>query len=74
MERGKKSRVQLNPQRAVEIDLTGPSHRKVTVFEGKNPVSTITDPSGGGAMSIIGGDRATNSSWFIVVRRDKPAN
>lgn len=70
--RGSKAMVKLGVQRAVEIDLTGPGHRKITAFEGKSPLSTIVNPVGG-MMTIIGGDRTTNSSWFIVVRRDKPA-
>lgn len=69
--RGKKIRIQLAPERSVEIDLTDPAHRKVTAFEGKKPVSTVVDPVGG-AMSIIGGDRTGSGSWFIVVRRDMP--
>jgi hypothetical protein len=69
--RGKKTRVTLNKERTVEIDLTQDGHRKVTAFEDGKPVSTITSASGD-HMTIIGGDRATNTAWFIVVRHDKP--
>jgi len=71
VEVGSKAVVQLSPQRSVEIDLTDPKKRKVTAFEGTKPVYKVTDPVGN-AMTIIGGERSTNSSWFIVVRRDKP--
>lgn len=69
--RGKKARFTLNKERAVEIDLTKEGHRKVTAYEDGKPVSTITRSSGD-HMTIIGGDRATNTAWFIVVRHDKP--
>lgn len=70
---GDKKMVRLNPQRSIEIDLTDNTKRKVTAFEGDKPVFKVVDPIGN-AMSIIGGDRDTNSSWFIVVRRDKPSD
>ncbi len=68
---GGKKTVRLNQQRSVEIDLTDKTKRKVTAFEGDKPVFKTVDPIGN-SMSIIGGDRDTNSSWFIVVRGDKP--
>lgn len=69
---GEKKRVELSSQRSVEIDLTDPAKLKVTAFDGKKPVYKMVNPVGS-PMTIIGGDRSTNSSWFIIVRRDKPA-
>ena len=72
MERGEKKLVHLAPQRSVEIDLTDLAKRQVTAFEGKKPVYKVVNPIGSD-MTIIGGDRTTNGSWFIIVRRDKPS-
>ena len=72
MKRGEKKMVQFAPQRSVEIDLTDLAKRRVTVFEGEKPVYKVVNPIGSD-MTIIGGDRSTNGSWFIIVRRDKPA-
>lgn len=70
---GRVTRIQLNPERAVEFDLTEPGKRKVKTFEGTKPVCSVVNAAGD-RMSIVGGERAANSSWFIVVRRDKPTN
>ena len=72
VKRGEKKLVQLAPQRSVEIDLTNLAKRQVTAFEGKKPVYKVVNPIGSD-MTVIGGDRSTNGSWFIIVRRDKPA-
>lgn len=71
IEPGKKSRVRLSTEREIEIDLTDAAHRTVIAFQSGKPVSRTKRPIGEG-MTIIGGDRNTNSVWFIVVRRDKP--
>ena len=70
---GRVTRIQLNPERAVELDLTEPGKRKVKTFEGTKPVCSVVNMAGD-RMSIVGGDRTANSSWFIVVRRDMPTN
>lgn len=67
------TRIQLSPERVVEFDLTEPGRRKVKTFEGAKPVCSVVNQAGD-RMSIVGGERVANSSWFIVVRRDKPAN
>ena len=72
MKRGEKKLVQLTPQRSVEIDLTDLAKRQATAFEGKKPVYKVVNPIGSD-MTIIGGERSTNGSWFIIVRRDKPS-
>jgi hypothetical protein len=71
--RGEKTRIQLSKEREVEIDLRNPAKRKVTAYHAGQAVSRLTRPVDE-AMTIIGGDRDTNSVWFIVVRRDKPTS
>jgi hypothetical protein len=73
IQQGQKARVRLNPEREVEIDLSTPSKRKVTVFFQGRPMVVETQHAGTG-MSIAGGDREGNGAWFIVVRKDKPAD
>ena len=69
---GHKARVRLSHEREVEIDLTNPKLRKVTAFH-KSEFVDRTIKSAGEGMTLIGGDRDRQSVWFIVVRRDKPA-
>jgi len=53
----------------VEIDLTTHKKRKVTAYRNGKPVSSVIRPTGQ-ATTVIGGDRETNTVWFIVVRRE----
>jgi hypothetical protein len=69
---GTKARITLSKERAVEIDLSEPSKRTVTAFSNEKPVCITTQPAGK-SMTIMGADRGSKSSWFIVVRRDKPS-
>ena len=69
---GRQIRVALNKTREVEIDLSNPENRKVTVYKNGKPLSAITTPVGQ-EMTITGGDRNNQSVWFIVVRQDKPS-
>jgi len=68
---GQKTRLRLTPEREVVIDLTNPAKRKVTAYQSGKLIACTTHAAGD-AMSIIGGERDTDSVWFIVVRRDKP--
>jgi hypothetical protein len=70
---GKAARVCLSKERAVEIDLSNRNRRKVTAFENGRIVQRLCRPVGGG-MTVIGGERDEGSAWFIVVRRDPPAD
>jgi hypothetical protein len=70
---GEKTRVQLDKQHAVEIDLREPGKRIVTSFRHGKQISRCTRPIGE-AMTISGGDHDSQNKWFIVVRRDKPVN
>lgn len=71
LEAGRATRVRLNPEREVQIDLTDPSRRAVTAFlNGKAVQRTVCPRSE--ARTLIGGDRDGNSAWFIVVSRDAP--
>jgi hypothetical protein len=70
---GQVARVQLGNGREAEIDLRSPSARKVAAFQGGQLVDRTIIPRGEG-MTIIGGNRQDKSVWFIVVRKDKPAD
>jgi hypothetical protein len=70
--RGQKTRIRLSPQREVAIDLTKPGKRMVITYLDGKEFSRDTRPSGD-SMTIIGGDKDTRNSWFIVVRHDKPS-
>jgi hypothetical protein len=67
------ARVQLGNGREAEIDLRCPKARKVAAFHNGQLVDRTIIPAGEG-MTIIGGSREDKSVWFIVVRRDKPAD
>ena len=70
---GKAKRVKLGNGREAEIDLSSPKERKVAAFQDGKLVDRLTMPKDDG-MTIIGGSREDKSVWFIVVRRDKPAD
>ncbi len=70
---GKVNRVQLSPERIVEIDLSEPEKRKVTVLQGRTVLDRMIRPTGE-AMTLIGGKRDGQSIWFVVVRRDRPGS
>jgi len=70
---GQRTRVRLSPEREVEIDLTQAGLRTVTAYQNARVVGHTSRPIGMG-MTVTGGDRDTNSAWFIVVRRDPPSN
>jgi hypothetical protein len=67
------ARVELGNGRAAEIDLRSPKARKVAAFQNGQLVDRTSIPTGEG-MTIIGGKREDKGLWFIVVRRDKPAD
>ncbi len=68
---GSLTRVRLNAEREVQIDLSDPRQRKVTAFHKGTVVDRIVSPTGE-AMTLIGANRDGKSAWFVVVRRDKP--
>jgi len=70
---GRVARVQLGNGREAEIDLRTEKARKVAAFQNGQLVDRTISPNGEG-MTIIGGSREDKSVWFIVVRRDKPAD
>ena len=70
---GKTRRVCLSKDRSVEIELTNHGRRRVTALENGRIIQRTLRPVGEG-MTVIGGDRDPQSAWFIVVRRDQPAD
>ena len=65
---GKVTRLRLNSERGVEIDLTCPGKRTVAALWKGDVVGRAICPAGEG-LTLIGGDRDQKSAWFIVVRR-----
>ena len=66
------ARARLGNGREVEIDLTHAGKRRVSTFHNGRFIDRTLEPIGE-SMTLIGGDRDQTSHWFIVVRRDKPA-
>jgi hypothetical protein len=71
LEAGRATRVRLNPEREVEIDLTNPVRRAVTAFHNGKVVQRTVCPRSE-ERTLLGGDRDGNSAWFIVVSRNAP--
>lgn len=72
LDRGKKTKIQLNPERFIDIEVTADSKRVVTVHSGGKKFETSRPV--GETMTIIGGENDKETAWFIVVRRDKPVD
>lgn len=68
---GGKARVKLNAEREVEVELKSPTESEVRLFHGGKLVQK-SKQSLESSMSIMGGTRENDESWFVVVRRDKP--
>lgn len=68
----KKALAHLSNGRDVEIDLSRPGKRTVSTYRNGKLVDRTIELAGKN-MTLIGGDRDHASHWFIVVRRDKPA-
>ena len=69
---GHAARVRLGNKCQVGIDLTDKQHRKVTASQNGKVIAKMCVPRDGN-MTVIGGDRDGQGSWFIVVRRDRPS-
>ena len=69
---GGKSRQRMTPRREVEIVLSTPREMIVSIYaDGK--LTRRRTQAVESAFYIAGGDSEPAQSWFIVVRRDKPA-
>ena len=71
VEFGRISRSRLSDVRQVEIEPISPSEMEIRLFLKGNLVQTCRQLVGT-RITIMGGDRTKNESWFVVVRRDKP--
>lgn len=71
VEAGRIKRTRLNPDREIEIDLRGGKEYEVRLYV-KGQLACRSKQSLQSGMSITGGARENNESWFVVVRRDKP--
>ena len=68
---GKVTRVRLNPDREIEIELRGPDESEIRLYT-KGILVRKSRQSIQSSMSIMGGMHENDDSWFVVVRRDKP--
>ena len=68
---GGKARVRLNAEREVEVELRSSTEFEIRLFHGGKLVQK-SKQSLESSMSIMGGTRENDESWFVVVRRDKP--
>jgi len=68
---GKVTRVRLNPARDIEIELRGEDGSEIRLFTNGVLTRRSRQPIHS-SMSIMGGTREKDDSWFVVVRQDKP--
>ena len=68
---GKTSRSRLSDVRQVEIEMINPSELEIRLFV-KGKLTQTSRQLTHTPMTIIGGDRTRDESWFVIVRRDKP--
>ncbi len=68
---GKVTRVRLNAGRDIEIELRGQDESEIRLFTNGVLTRRSRQPIHS-SMSIMGGGRENDDSWFVVVRRDKP--
>jgi hypothetical protein len=68
---GKTTRIRLSKEREVEIKLINQDKAEVRLFlNGK--LNRTSKQSVDTKISVLGGDKEMDESWFVVVRRDKP--
>jgi len=70
---GKVTRVRLNPERELEIELRSQDESEIRLFS-RGVLMRRSRQSIQSNMSIMGGTRENDDSWFVVVRRDKPTS
>jgi hypothetical protein len=68
---GNKARVRLNAEREIEVELSGKGESEIRLFAGGKLVQKSRQ-SLQSHMSIMGGTRENDESWFVVIRSDKP--
>jgi hypothetical protein len=69
--KGGVAKIQLTPDRAVEIKLLDPPKTQIRLFY-KGELTRCSHQPIREHMTILGGDSTSGDPWFVVVRRDKP--
>lgn len=69
---GGKARVVMNPEREAELALLSPDTLAVRLYY-RGKLSRSSELPVPKDFAVAGGDTADGQSWFVVVRRDKPA-
>jgi hypothetical protein len=69
---GSKTRVRLSPEREIEMELRGAGESEIRLYTAGKLVQK-SKQSLESRMSIMGGNRENDESWFVVIRRDQPA-
>jgi hypothetical protein len=72
VEQGGKTRQRMTPKREVQIEL-GPAREVTYCIYADGKLTRRRKQSLDTPFYIAGGDKDATQSWFIVVRRDKPA-
>ncbi len=68
---GQKVRRRLSEEREVELTLVSERELDVRLYR-KGQQTCLGRQAAKAEFFVLGGDKETNQSWFIVVRRDKP--
>lgn len=73
VEPGRSTRFRLTAEREVEIELGGKNDSEIRLYIGGVLTRRSRQPTHT-PMTIMGGARENDESWFVVVRRDRPSN
>lgn len=71
LEPGKRVRKTLAPERDVELELAGEQQMVVRIYKEGKAVREVHQ-STESRFIIAGGDKDSDQSWFVVVRKDNP--
>ena len=63
--------LKLNPELALQVEWTGDKQREIRLY--RNGELTRRHRDMLDSLAILGGDRESGESWFVVVRPDRPS-